>query len=340
MKLTSGGRDPNVGTVETAHPRAPALAAGMAWAARAWLDALTGAQQAAATRPFATPARGDWHYAPRRREGLPLGGMEERQRGLALALLASALSPAGDAKARAVMALEAVLAELEGGSHRLRDPLNYAFTVFGEPGRFPWGWRVEGHHLVINATVAGPEAVAVTPAFWGANPARIPRGPRAGERVMAREYHLGLHLAASLAPSQRAVATLGGRSLGNIVAERGRARELLTPVGLAFAELGGAQQELLMALVGEYVGNAADAVGVPYLARVREAGLEHLRLAWAGGTAEREAFYYRIHGPRLLIEFDCTQNDANHVHSLWRDPLGDWGRDILAEHYLRDHDHD
>jgi hypothetical protein len=318
-----------------------AVADAMARAARGWVDALTAAQRRAALWPFLTPERGDWHYAPRHRNGLALKDMDERQRGAAHVLLASALSPAGVAKARAVMALEAVLAELEGERRRrLRDPLDYALTVFGEPGRFPWGWRVEGHHLVVNATLAGPEVVAITPTFWGSNPARIPHGPRAGERVMAREYHLGLELARNLTPAQRGAAVFAERSVGNIVAERGRARALAVPTGLAFAELGEGQRALLMTLVAEYVGNAADALGVPYLARVREAGLERLRLAWAGGMAEGEAFYYRVHGPRLLIELDCTQNGANHIHSLWRDPVADWGRDVLGEHYLRDHDDD
>jgi hypothetical protein len=319
---------------------APAVAQRMAEAAGVWLDGLATQQRQVALWPFRTAERGDWHYAPRRRNGLALKAMDERQRSAALALLASALSPRGDAKARAIMALEAVLAELEGGTWQRRDPLDYAFTLFGAPGLFPWGWRIEGHHLIINVTVAGPEAVTITPTFWGSNPARIPRGPRIGERVMAREYHLGLELAQSLTPEQRAIAVFRDRSVGNIVTERGRARALRVPTGLPFAELGEGQRNLLMALVREYVGNAADAIGLPYLARVQADCLEGLRLAWAGGMAEGQAFYYRIHAPRLLIEFDCTQNDANHIHSLWRDPLNDWGRDVLGEHYLHDHDDD
>ena len=151
---------------------------------------------------------------------------------------------------------------------------------------------------------------------------------------------LGITADGSLTTTQREVAVFADHSVGNIITERGRAQALREPTGLPFAELGEGQRELLMALVGEYVGNAADPLGVPYLARVREAGLERLRLAWAGGMSEGEAFYYRVHGPRLLIELDCTQNDANHIHSLWRDPTADWGRDVLGEHYLHDHDHD
>jgi hypothetical protein len=238
------------------------------------------------------------------------------------------------------MALEEILLELEQGRGPRRDPLNYAFTLFGRPGAYPWGWRVEGHHLIVNVTVAGPDAATITPTFWGTNPARIPIGPRTGERVMANEYHWGLELACSLSGAQRAVAVEGDRSVGNVITERGQARRLIVPSGLPFGALEAGQQDLVMRLVGEYVGNTADALGLPYLERVRRDGLDALRLAWAGGMAEGQAFYYRIHAPRLLIEFDCTQNDANHIHSLWRDPTNDWGRDILGEHYLHDHDHD
>lgn len=171
----------------------PRLAQAMAEAAARWLHSLTSAQQGTVLWPFEAAERGNWHYAPRRRQGLALRDMDDSQRQGAYALLASALSPRGTWKARAIMALEAVLGELERGrtGSPLRDPLNYAFTVFGRPASFPWGWRVEGHHLVINATVAGPEAVAITPAFWGSNPARIPHGPREGERVMARDIISG-----------------------------------------------------------------------------------------------------------------------------------------------------
>ena len=318
----------------------PALVARMERAAAGWLAGLDSAQQRKVLWPFGSEERGDWYYAPRRRNGLALDEMDRPQRAAACGLLETVLSPAGNAKAHGIMALETVLLELERGRGPRRDPLNYAFTLFGRPGSFPWGWRVEGHHLVVNVTVAGPEVVRITPTFWGSNPARIPHGPQAGHRVMGREYRLGLELARSLTPDQRRLAVIGDRSLGNIVAERGRAQTLRVPTGLAFAALDDGQRDLLMAIAAEHVGNAADAIGRPYLDGIRSDGLDGLRLAWAGGMREGEAFYYRLHHPRLLIELDCTQNDANHIHSLWRDPTADWGRDVLGEHYRHHHDHD
>lgn len=306
----------------------------------AWLDTLSPAQQRLAVWPFGSTERGNWYYAPRDRNGLPLRDMDGDQRDAAYALLESTLTSAGNDKARAIMALEEVLGALEGGQRPDRDPLNYAFTVFGRPGRYPWGWRVEGHHLILNVTVAGPDAVAVTPTFWGANPARIPRGPRAGERILASEYHLGLELARSLGTAQRRRAVFGDDSIGNIITERGRAQALDAPTGLAASDLDDRQRTLLGGLIEQYVGSFPEGSGLFRSGRVPQDRFEGLYFAWAGGMSEGEAFYYRMHGPRLLIEFDCTANDANHIHSIWRDPRDDWGRDILGEHYRRHHDHD
>ncbi|MFO1037921.1 MAG: DUF3500 domain-containing protein [Geminicoccaceae bacterium] len=315
------------------------VAAAMTEAATDWLSSLSGPQQKKAIWPFSHPERGDWHYAPRERHGLPLGAMDEPQREKAKALLASALSPHGRAKALAIMALETVLLELEKGTGPRRDPLNYAFTVFGEPGTPPWGWRIEGHHLIVNATIADRE-VAISPTFWGTNPARIPHGPRAGERIQADEYHLGLELARSLTGAQRAIAVFAEHSVGNIITERGRAQALERPTGLSFVQLDDGQRSLVMRLLHAHIGNAADPLAESALRRAEHDGFDHMHLAWAGGTVEGSAFYYRLHAPRLLVEFDCTQNDANHIHALWRDPTRDWGRDFLGEHYSHHHDHD
>ena len=308
-------------------------------AATRWLSSLSPRDRETARWPFHSRERGNWHYAPRRRNGLALREMTEPQRRAARGLLASTLSSSGVRKAEAIMSLEVVLAETQRGGRHERDPLDYSFTVFGEPSRHPWGWRVEGHHLIVNVTVAGPGAVAVTPSFWGANPARIPVGERAGQRVLAGEYHLALELAGTLTPHQRAQAVFADRSVGNIITERGRARALQHPSGLRCTDLDDGQRGVLGALLREYLGNAAAPVRTPY-EDVVHGDLAGLHLAWAGGADEGEPFYYRIHGPRLLIEFDCTADEANHIHSLWRDPVNDWGRDLLGEHYRHHHDED
>jgi hypothetical protein len=265
--------------------------------------------------------------------------MTDQQQGAAHQLLSATLSDQGTAKARAIMALEEILRELEGDRGGRRDPVNYSFTVFGVPGTPPWGWRIEGHHLIVNVTAAPSGELAITPTFWGANPARIPVGDREGERTLEAEYNLGLELANTLTPSQRQEAVFSDRSVGNIVTERGQARALAAPTGLSCGDLGDHQRAVLTALVSAYVDNAAPAAAEAYR-RSAVPDLAGLRLAWAGGMAEGEAFYYRLHGPRLLIEFDCTQDNANHIHSVWRDPQNDWGRDVLGVHYRHQHDDD
>lgn len=303
---------------------------GMARAARAWLATLP--RPDGAQLPFGADARHDWHYVPRGRPGLALRDMTDAQRAAATALLRAGLSTRGADRAAAIMALESLLADLEGSSRRFRDPLNYAFVVFGTPGVVPWGWRVEGHHLSVNVTVAAEGRAAFTPLFTGSNPARVPSGPRAGERLQADEVELALSLVTSLDARQLAAATLRGRSFGDIVAGPGRRDALATPEGLLATELTPAQRATLLRLIEAYVGLARDEFGRPYLELVR-AGLDATRFAWAGGTRHGMAYYYRVHGPRVWIELDNTQGGGNHVHSLWRDPVGDFGRDALEAHY-------
>jgi hypothetical protein len=302
----------------------------MAVAARAWLEG--GGAAAGGQRPFAEAERGNWHYVPRRRLGVTLGAMSVPSRERALALLRAGLSTPGARQAEAVMALEEVLAGLEGSSLRARDPLGYALTIFGTPGSFPWGWRLEGHHLSLNVTVASAEHVAMTPWFLGTNPARIPRGPRAGERLQGPEQDLAFELARSLDASQWRAALFSVQAPGDVITGPGRAASLARPQGLPYGSLTASQQAVLLRLIEVYVGRAHDAFGRPYLELVRS-GLAHTHVAWAGGREPGTPFYYRIHGPRLLIELDNTQNRANHVHSLWRDPLNDFGRDDLRAHY-------
>lgn len=311
--------------------RAAPVDAAIADAARAWQQAM-GDKAPSGTFPFTDGERFDWAYTPGYRKGVSIGDMMPAQRAAAAALMRSTLSAPGVAKAEAIMALEAVLAEVEGSSLDYRDPEKYFISVFGVPGRHPWGWRLEGHHLSVNVTVAAPGAVSLTPVFLGTNPAEIPGGPRKGERVQRDEYVLALRLARSLTEAQRDRALLRGRSLGNVVAGPGRGDALAAPEGLPADALSPPQQALLTDLIRTYVGLARDEIGRPYMDLV-QAGWADTRIAWAGPMAEGAAFYYRIHGPRLLIEFDNSQNAANHIHSLWRDPANDFGRDDLHRHY-------
>lgn len=303
----------------------------MAAAAKAWLRALGDAADPA-TFPFTDGERVDWSYFPGGRQGARFRDMTADQRRATKDLMRSTLSSPGVQKAQAIMALEAVLAEVEGSSLSYRDPEKYYVTVFGDPGVYPWGWRFEGHHLSINVTVAAAGDVSVTPTFLGTNPARIPIGSDRGTRIQSDEYFLALELARSLDAAQVEKALLDDRSLGNVITGPGRGDALQTPEGLPVPGLTAEQQGLLTRLILAYVGIARDEIGRPYMELVRE-GWEATRFAWAGPMAEGDAFYYRIHGPRILIEFDNSQGGGNHIHSLWRDPANDFGRDDLHRHY-------
>jgi hypothetical protein len=304
----------------------------------AFLQSLTPEQRGRAVFPFDSHERLDWHYVPRARKGIALAETDAAQRAAAHALLRAGLSEAGYRKATDIMRLEAVLRAIETVRRHYRDPDNYAFTVFGDPEAGPpWGWRVEGHHLSLNFTFAPTPPPSVTPAFFGANPARVPAPHElAGLRVLAAEEDLARALVRGLTPAARGKAVIAARSLGDIVSGPGRAETFGEPVGLRLGDMAPAQRGLAERLVDEYVRTMRTELAEAHRARIREAGLADVHFAWAGGTEPGEAHYYRLHGPRLLIEYDNTQNDANHVHSVWRDPTSDFALDLLGDHYRDD----
>jgi hypothetical protein len=237
-----------------------------------------------------------------------------------------------------VILLEDVLRRLETFGGLLRDPENYAVTVFGTPGpSAAWGWRIEGHHLSLNFTVTPGRPVAVTPAFMGASPAEVRSGAHRGLRALGREQDLGRALARSADAAQRTRMLIGDRSLGDIVSGPARGERLAAPVGLPVGAMTPPQRGLAMQLVEEYVRNMRSEMADAELGRMREAGAERIHFAWAGALDGEGAHYYRLHGPTLLVEYDNTQNDANHIHSVWRDPRADFGLDPLRAHYVRAH---
>ena len=214
-----------------------------------------------------------------------------------------------------------------------RDPELYWFTIFGEPSdSAPWGWRFEGHHVSLNFLSTRGEVAVSTPAFLGANPARVPNGPRAGWRLLPAEEDLARRLLASLTPGERARALLSERAPADILMGPGR-RSTPEPAGLPASELTAVQRETLMALVAEYARNARQEIAEARWKRIEAAGVGKIRFAWAGGDAVGSGHYYRVQGPTFVIEYDNTQDRANHVHSVWRDLPADGGADLLRRHY-------
>ena len=310
----------------------------MAGAATAFLAALSADGRRRAVFAFDDKERFNWHYVPRSREGLPFKEMSLAARTAAHELMKASLSGAGYDKATNVIRLEGVLRRLETFGGITRDPENYSVSVFGTPGQDArWGWRVEGHHLSLNFTIVPGKPIAVTPAFLGANPAEVRAGGLKGLRTLAREQDLGHALALGMNDAQRRRMLIAAQSLGDIVTGPGRGETLTSPAGVPAADLDGAQRELLVRLVQEYAQNMRPELAEEELRRVRDAGIERLHFAWAGATEPGKAHYYRIHGPTVLIEFDNTQNDANHIHTVYRDPRRDFGADLLRAHYQHRH---
>jgi hypothetical protein len=263
--------------------------------------------------------------------------MSPGQRAAAFGVVATGLSERGTMLARGVIELEGTLRELEGfpwGSRR--DPGLYYLALFGGPGGAPpSGWRFEGHHLSVNVTDLGPHGQVVAPLFVGANPARVPTGPRRGHRLLAGEEDLAFELLRMLDPRQRARATIAGQTFGDIVSGTDPAARPMTFAGLPAAEMATAQQQQLRRLLGLYAGRMADSSARRQLQRIEDAGFERLHFAWAGAHLPGQPHYYRIHGPTVLVEYDNSQNGANHIHTVWRDLGGDFGVDLLRRHYAR-----
>jgi hypothetical protein len=304
----------------------------MTTAARAFLATLRPDLRAQALLPFNDPDRANWRYVPGRRRGVNLKEMNASELAAAHLLLRAGSSARGYEKAAGVIELEGILREL-GSFGWFRDPELYWFTIFGEPsdgGR--WGWRFEGHHVSLNFTSTRGEVILSTPAFFGANPARVPSGPRAGWRLLPAEEDLARRLLASLTPEQRARAVLSERAPADIVMGPGR-RMPPEPAGLPASEMNASQRETLRSLVGEYVRNARAEIADARWKKIEAGGVEKIRFGWAGSAAVGSGHYYRVQGPTFVIEYDNTQDRANHVHSVWRDLPADSGADLLRRHY-------
>lgn len=309
----------------------------MADAANAFLASLTPQQRAQATFPFADQERFDWHYIPKDRKGLALRDMTPEQKQLAHALLAAGLSQQGYIKAVSIMSLDQVLKILEAGKGPMRDPEGYFFTVFGEPSASgTWGYRVEGHHLSQNFTIVNGKLQGA-PSFFGTNPAEIREGPRKGLRVLAREEDLGRQLVKSLTADQKKVAVFSEEAPKEILTEASRKAALNgQPSGLEASKMTASQRAILQSLLDEYCQNMTGEIDQTREDQIKQAG-DKVYFAWAGGEEPGQGHYYRIQSPSFLVEFDNTQDHANHIHSVWRDFNGDFGLDLLKEHYQSSH---
>ena len=286
------------------------------------------------------------------RHGLLLEELPDRQRGAALDLLRATLSPEGFATARGVMRLNHTIAEITGDHEQYGEWL-YWLSLFGRPDDDqPWGWQIDGHHLVANCLVVGDQIVT-TPLFWGSEPVVATTGAFSGVTLFRAEEALGLAFMNSLTPAQRELAVLGDTPPEEVFARASRDNFELRFDGIAFGDLTAEQQTLLLQLVALYVGRTrADHAAVKMAEVCRH--LDRTYFAWIGGSGEDAVFYYRVHSPVILIEFDHlaglayanTYPTRRHIHTVVRTPNGnDYGKDLLrlhredARHHQVGHDH-
>ena len=279
------------------------------------------------------------------RQGVGFGEMTAAQREAALDLLRASLSAKGLRQTRDIMRLNTTMAELANKPGEYGEGLYY-FTMMGEPSATePWGWQLDGHHLAINYFVLGNQVV-MTPTFMGSEPRAATAGVHAGTTVLNAEERKGLAMINALNPVQRRQAILSTpKSRANNLAEAWRDNLVLDYAGVRATALTPAQRSRLMDLIGEHVGNMREGHARVRMDEVRR-HLDRTYFAWIGGTAPDSVFYYRVHSPVILIEFDHQgpiglpgdreTPTRNHVHSLVRTPNGnDYGKDLLRQHYQR-----
>jgi hypothetical protein len=315
----------------------------LAASVRDWLDTLDPVQRTRATFRFDDPERVVWAYTPGDRAGLALADMAPGQRAAAMRVVGAAMSERGATEVQGIIALEEILGALERTSGRSnwlrRDPELYWFAVFGDPTvDAPWSWRVGGHHVAVHMTVADGRLVGSTPSFLGANPAVVPDGPAAGSRALTGEETLARELLGSLSPEARGIAVVDPVAPPDIHSGNGaRADVRSIPTGIRYDDLAAPGQAGLERLIRHYLGRAPDDVAASAWGRIVDAGLGPITFAWAGPDEPGRGHYYAVRGPAFLLEYDNTQNGANHIHAVWRDLETDWGGDMLAAHYRAAH---
>ena len=312
----------------------------MAKAAAGLLACLDEDQQSRVRIDFADhQERTNWHYVPRERTGLSLKTMDDNQRAQTHKLLASGLSLSAGATAKTIIELEPILGALEGSTGKfVRDSELYFVSIFGDTDADRWGWRFEGHHLSVNYTIIDNRWICATPLFFGANPAEVRHGEREGLRALAVEEDLARELLFDLDGEQRRQAIVNTEAPSDILTRNSvYVRDGVEPEGLSAVDMNQSQRNGLRRLVEVYVQRLPEPLARAEMANLESMDFTATHFAWAGSAERGMAHYYRVQGPVFLAEYDNTQNDANHIHAVWRNLLNDFGEDLLKNHYLQGH---
>jgi hypothetical protein len=236
------------------------------------------------------------------------------------------------------MSLENVLLEISGDSI-MRNPDKYSVAFYGNPEKDSlWSWSFEGHHLSLNFSILNGNT-SISPRFLGASPATILSGSRNNERTLHKEEDLGLDLINALSKEQKEMAIIQDKSSLSIVTKNAIEVDPLYPAGIKYEALNSSQQDVFLKLLYEYLSTVPEIEAKKRMDKIKNEEMDEVRFGWAGATNSGEGHYYRIQGKSFLIEFDNSQNNANHIHTVWRDFDGDFGRDLIKEHYMNSDHH-
>lgn len=306
-------------------------------AAKDFLASLSPELQKKAVYPIDSPERTKWMYVPGERKGVSWAEMSAAQKDAGMKLMKAALSDEGLKKLMRIRDLELVLREMEN-NNMSRDPEKYWFVFFGTPSEDgPWVWRYEGHHLSLTFGNNKGVVVSSTPQFIGSNPAEVRSGNLKGTRLLADQQDRGYALLDSLTAEQKKTAVISETAPADIVTAASRNAAIADNKGIGYRELSLDQRKLLLELISAHASVQTEKEQKRRLDSIKKSGYDKLVFAWLGSTVKGGPHYYRIQGDGFVIEYDNTQNDANHIHTVWRDLKGDFGDDLLAEHYAAEH---
>ena len=303
--------------------------------AMAFVHSLTEKQKSSAQFSFEELNRYEWHYFPSSmvpRDGIGVNEMDTDQKQKLYTLMQAFLSHDGYERTTNIMSFEYLLKELERANSS-RIPENYFIAIYGNPGKDePWGWKFSGHHLALNFTIVNG-VLAFAPFFFGVYPAEVKDGPKKGMRIIKEEEDLGFELVNSFSTVQKQKAIIQLRTFGDIVTTNDVKVDPLKPAGILAIDLTHEQKTVVNKLIAAYLLSMPTEIANTRMKKIALEDMNSISFGWAGATEPGKSHYYRIQGKSFLIEFDNTQNNGNHIHSVWRDFNGDYGRDLLKEHY-------
>ncbi|MBA30915.1 MAG: hypothetical protein CL748_00060 [Chloroflexi bacterium] len=306
-----------------------------------FIDILTSSQKEKLFFSFSDKERFNWHYTPIKKYGLTISEMNEGQQNMAFNIIKLLLSEMGHQTFKEIIELEKILYEwekLQGEkNHWIRDSGIYYFAIFGDPNNdgTPWGIRVNGHHILITVNFSS-KFISFLPSFFGANPAEILHGKRKGEKTLLKEENLARSFIKSMNFHQSTKAILHENAPADIITQNViHVKKFHIEDGIKYSSLFDSQKLLLKTLISHYFSRFNNLVFNEYIEKL--SNLEQTRFAWAGSISPKKPHYYSIYHPEFIIEYDNTQNDSNHIHTVIRDIKNDWGENLLSLHYEKFH---